>query len=83
MVEIDNWVLFEEPVKIPLVSCNLFEAYGLVPPDMSIMDEKSRKRFGPYFPDKNFDYSYAYIKQNYIIMYLSINPRKRTGRYFC
>ena len=56
MVEIDNWVLFEEPVKIPLVSCNLFEAYGLVPPDMSIMDEKSRRRFGPYFPEENFDF---------------------------
>ncbi|TFG20534.1 MAG: hypothetical protein EU530_02935 [Promethearchaeota archaeon] len=79
MVEIDNWVLFEEAVKIPLVSCNLFEAYGLTTPDMSIMDEKSRLRFGPYFPDKNFDYSYERIKQNYIIMYLSINPRKKTG----
>jgi ribulose-bisphosphate carboxylase large chain len=79
MVEIQNWVLFEEPVKIPLVPCNLFEAYSLVPPDMSIMDEKSRKRFGPYFPDKNFNYSYEFIKENYIIMYLSINPCKRTG----
>ena len=79
MVEIDNWVLFEEPVKIPLVSCNLFEAYGLYPPDMSVMDEKSRRRFGPYFPDENFDYSYEKIKQNYIVMYLSINPRRKTG----
>jgi len=79
MVEIDNWVLFEEPVKIPLVSCNLFEAYGLVPPDMSVMDEKLRIRFGPYFPDENFDYSYEVIKQKYIIMYVSINPRKKTG----
>ena len=79
MVEIDNWVLFEEPVKIPLVSCNLFEAYGLYPPDMSVMDEKSRRRFGTYFPDEKFDYSYEHIKQNYIVMYLSINPRKKTG----
>ncbi len=79
MVEIDNWVLFEEPVKIPLVSCNLFEAYGLTVPDMSVMDEKSRRRFGPYFPSADFDYSYEKIKQNYIIMYVSINPRKKTG----
>ncbi len=79
MVEIDNWVLFEEPVKIPLVSCNLFDAYALTPPDMSVMDEKSRQRFGPYFPDEKFDYSYENIKQNYIVMYLSINPRKKTG----
>lgn len=47
---------------------------------MSIMDEKSRKRFGPYFPDNDFDYSYERIKQNYIIMYLSINPRNKTGK---
>lgn len=79
MVEINNWVLFEEPVKIPIVSGNLFKGYGLTPPDMSVMDEKLRRRFGPYFPDENFDYSYAKIKQNYIIMYLSINPRKKTG----
>jgi hypothetical protein len=72
MVEIDNWVLFEESVQIPLESCNLFEAYGIIPPDMSVMDEKSRQRFGPYFPDDNFNYSYDYIKQNYIIMYVSI-----------
>ncbi|MHA1339068.1 MAG: RuBisCO large subunit C-terminal-like domain-containing protein [Promethearchaeota archaeon] len=77
MVKIENWVLFEEPVKIPIISGNLYEAYGLKPPNMDIMDEAAKKRFNPYFPDKNFDYSYESIKQKYIIMYLSINPKIR------
>ena len=67
MVEIGNWVLFEDSVKIPLTTGNLFEAYGLTIPDMSVMDEKSRQRFGPYFPSDDFDYSYEKIKQKFII----------------
>ena len=81
MVKIENWVLFEKPVKIPIVSGNLYELYGMSPPDMSVIDDdKAKKRFGPYFPDSNFKFDYSEIRQNFIVMFLSINPKPREGK---
>lgn len=75
MAKIENWVLFEEPVELPILSGNLYEQYKMKVPDMDIMDQKARNRFGPYFPDKDFKFNYNEIKQNYIVMYVSISPK--------
>lgn len=80
MSKIENWVFFEDPVKIPIVSGNLYEQYGMRIPDMSIMDDDARKRFGPYFPEEGFKFDYTEIRKNYIVMYLSISPKPRPGK---
>ena len=77
MVKIENWVTFREPVIITTESGDLYKQYGMIPPDMSIMDEKAKKRFGPYFPSEDFEFKYEEIKQNFIVMYLSISPKIR------
>jgi ribulose-bisphosphate carboxylase large chain len=46
------------------------------------MDEKARKRFGPYFPDEDFEFDFEKIRQNFIIMYISLNPRMKDGKSF-
>lgn len=46
------------------------------------MDEKARKRFGPYFPDEDFEFDIEKIRQNFIIMYISLNPRMKDGKSF-
>jgi len=80
MAKIENWVVFDEPVKVPITSGNLYKAYELTPPDMKIMDQKARERFAPYFPDPDFKFDYDSLKQKYIIMYLAVNPKPRSGK---
>ncbi|MCP4762107.1 MAG: hypothetical protein GY870_10010 [archaeon] len=77
ITKIENWVLFEEPVELPIISGNLYEQYKLNPPDMNIMDEDARIRFGPYFPKKDFKFNYEEIKQNNIVMFISVSPKSR------
>ena len=48
LVNIENWVVFPDPVIIPNTTCNLYEAFGLIVPDLNLVDEKLRGRFGPY-----------------------------------
>ncbi|MHA1730179.1 MAG: RuBisCO large subunit C-terminal-like domain-containing protein [Promethearchaeota archaeon] len=82
MAKIENWHVYPEKVKIPIISCNLYEAYGLSIPNLGIMDEKARKRYGPYFPEESFKFNFKTIQENYIIMYLSINPKLKEGKSF-
>ncbi|MHA1871422.1 MAG: RuBisCO large subunit C-terminal-like domain-containing protein, partial [Promethearchaeota archaeon] len=84
-MKLDNWILYEEDIKLPIEYCNKYEYFGLQQPDFSIMDEKARKRFAPYFPDDKLleeIKDYDKIKAKYIIMYLSINPRLIPGKSF-
>lgn len=77
MAKIENWVVFEENVEIPIVSGVLYEQYRMEPPEMDVMDEKAKERFGPYFPDGEMGFDYDEIKQKYIVMYVSISPKIR------
>jgi ribulose-bisphosphate carboxylase large chain len=79
MVKIENWVTFPEPVRVPTVTCNLYEAYGMKIPDLNLADPKARVRFGKYFFDPNQKFDYNAIKQQYIVMYISISPRMTMG----
>ncbi|MBD3351386.1 MAG: hypothetical protein GF364_07855 [Candidatus Lokiarchaeota archaeon] len=75
MVDIKNWVVFEKQIKLPIISGNLYKQYDMQPPNMDVMDERARERFGPYFPEESFDFDYQKIRQDYIVMYLSISPK--------
>jgi ribulose-bisphosphate carboxylase large chain len=79
MVNIENWVAFPEEVKIPIVTCNLYEAYGFTLPDLKLIDEKLRKRFGPYIFEDPSEFNFEEIRQKNIIMYISVSPKLKEG----
>lgn len=77
-MKIENWVVFPELVKVPIKSGNFYDAYGLSLPNLKIVDAKLRGRFGPYmFEDKEMNFSE--IRKKYIIMYLSVSPKIKSG----
>ena len=77
LVNIENWVVFPDPVIIPNTTCNLYEAFGLIVPDLNLVDEKLRGRFGPYIIEDPILLIFNSIEK-YIIMYLSISPRMKS-----
>ena len=79
MVKIENWEIFPEQVEIPIKTCNLYEAYNLVPPDENLIDDKMRIRLGGYILNDPKSFNFNEFRQNYIIMYLSISPKLRKG----
>ncbi len=79
MVDIKNWIVFPEKVSIPIVTCNLYDAYGFSIPDIKLVDEKISQRFGPYVFEEASEFNFDEIKQKYIIMYLSLSPKFKEG----
>ena len=79
MANLENWEIFPEQIEIPIKTCNLYEAYNLVPPDKNLIDNKMRIRLGAYIlKDPNL-FNFKEYRQKNIIMYLSISPKLREG----
>lgn len=79
MVDIKNWVIFPKKVKIPITTCNLYEAYDFSIPKINLVDDKLKRRFGPYILDNPSDFDFNEIRQGFIIMYLSLSPKLKEG----
>ncbi|MHA1902306.1 MAG: RuBisCO large subunit C-terminal-like domain-containing protein, partial [Promethearchaeota archaeon] len=79
MTQIENWEIFPEKVKIPIITCNLYKAYDLNPPDNNLIDEKMRARLGAYIIKDPDTFNFDDFKKKNIIMYLSISPKLRKG----
>jgi len=79
MAKIENWVVFPEHPKVPIKTCNLYEAYGLSVPKLKIVDEKLRNRFGPYIYETPEAFNFDDFRKKYIIMYISISPKMKEG----
>ena len=79
MVKIENWEIFPEQVVIPIITCNLYEAYNLVPPEENLIDNKMRIRLGAYILKNPKSFNFKEFKEKNIIMYLSISPKLRKG----
>lgn len=79
MVKIENWEIFPEQVVIPIITCNLYEEYNLVPPEENLSDNKMRIRLGAYILKNPKLFNFKEFKEKNIIMYLSISPKLRKG----
>lgn len=79
MVKINNWEIFPEKVEIPIITCNLYKAYNLIPPDENIIDNKMKIRLGAYILKDPKTFNFNEFREKNIIMYLSISPKLRKG----
>jgi len=79
MVKIENWELFPEQVEIPIKTCNLYEAYNLVPPEKNLIDDKMKERLGAYILKDPKIFNFKEFRERNIIMYLSISPKLHKG----
>ncbi len=79
MAKIENWEIFPEQVEIPIITCNLYEAYNLIPPDENLIDNKMKIRLGAYILKDPNRFDFNEFRQKNIIMYLSISPKLRKG----
>src|SRR6056297_1605868 len=79
MVDIKNWIVFPEQVKIPYVHCNLYDAYDLRPPNLNVVDESMRNRLGPYLLEDTESFDYEEFRKDYIVMFISISPKLKEG----
>ncbi|QEE15426.1 RuBisCO large subunit C-terminal-like domain-containing protein [Promethearchaeum syntrophicum] len=79
MVKIENWEIFPEQITIPIKTCNLYNAYNLVPPDKNLVDNKMRIRLGAYILKDPNSFNFEEYRNKNIIMYLSISPKLREG----
>ncbi len=78
-IEVKNWELFPKSVEIPITSVNLYEAFGMQLPDIAMVDEKMRARLGKYIFLNKDEFDYQKIRQDFVVMYLSISPKLRPG----
>jgi len=79
MVKIENWVVWPESVVLPIITQDLYRAYGLQLPDKSLIDEKMRVRLGMYLLQDYDTFEYSEFRKKYIVMFLSISPRLHEG----
>ena len=79
MLKIENWEIFPDPVVLPITDTNRYVAYGMTLPDSTLIDKKMRTRLGQYLLDENIPFDFAYYRENYIIMYVSISPKLQPG----
>src|SRR6056297_1471730 len=79
MAKIENWIAFPEKVNIPIKHVNLYDAYGLAPPDLEMVDKKMRHRLGPYIVENPSEFSYEDYRNDFIIMFVSTSPKIREG----
>ena len=79
MVKIENWEIFPEKVEIPIITCNLYEAYNLTPPEENLIDDKMKIRLGAYILKDPNNFNFKEFREKSIIMYLSISPKLREG----
>jgi len=79
MVKLENWEIFPEQIEIPIKTCNLYEAYNLIPPDKNLIDNKMKIRLGAYILKDPNSFNFKEYRQKNIIMYLSISPKLREG----
>ena len=79
MSKIENWEIFPEKVEIPIITCNLYKAYNLIPPDENLIDNKMKIRLGAYILKDPSTFNFNEFRQKNIIMYLSISPKLRKG----
>jgi len=79
MVKIENWEIFPEKIEIPIITCNLYEAYNLTPPEENLIDDKMKIRLGAYILKDPKTFNFNEFRKKNIIMYLSISPKLRQG----
>ncbi|MHA1520093.1 MAG: RuBisCO large subunit C-terminal-like domain-containing protein [Promethearchaeota archaeon] len=79
MLDVKNWEFFPERIVLPIIECNRYIAYKFEIPDLDLIDENMRTRLGPYLLDPNTPFEFSYYRENYIIMYLSISPKLKSG----
>ncbi len=79
MSKIENWEIFPEKVEIPIITCNLYRAYNLIPPDENLIDNKMKIRLGAYILKNPSIFDFNEFRLKNIIMYLSISPKLRKG----
>ena len=79
MSKIENWEIFPEKVEIPIITCNLYKAYNLIPPDENLIDDKMKIRLGAYILKDPNTFNFKEFRLKNIIMYLSISPKLHKG----